>query len=48
MESLVSRIEEHSPEIIAQYRAKLEEKMKDLLAYILRKAVLRRSYFVRR
>lgn len=32
MESLVSRIEEHSPEIVAQYRAKLEEKMKDLLA----------------
>lgn len=32
METLVARIEEHSPEIVAAYRTKLEEKMKEILA----------------
>lgn len=32
MEQLVSKIEEHSPEIVAKYRAKLEEKMREILA----------------
>lgn len=32
MEVLVAQIEEHSPEIVARYRAKLEEKMKEILA----------------
>lgn len=32
MEDLVAKIEEHSPEIIARYRAKLEEKMQEILA----------------
>lgn len=32
METLVAKIEEHSPEIVAKYRAKLEEKMKEILA----------------
>ncbi len=31
MELLVKQIEEHSPEIVAQYRARLEEKVKELL-----------------
>lgn len=32
METLVEKIEEHSPEIVARYREKLEEKMKEILA----------------
>lgn len=32
MEMLVEKIEEHSPEIVARYREKLEEKMKEILA----------------
>lgn len=31
METLVAKIEEHSPEIVAGYRAKLEEKMQEIL-----------------
>ncbi len=31
MEQLVSKIEEHSPEIVAEYRTKLEEKMREIL-----------------
>ena len=32
METLVAGIEEHSPEIVAKYREKLEEKLRELLA----------------
>lgn len=32
METLVAKIEAHSPEIVAKYRAKLEEKMQEILA----------------
>lgn len=32
METFVEKIEEHSPEIVAKYRAKLEEKMQEILA----------------
>lgn len=32
MEMFVAKIEEHSPEIVARYRAKLEEKMQEILA----------------
>lgn len=32
IEGLVAKIEEHSPEIVARYRAKLEEKMQEILA----------------
>ena len=32
MEGLVEKIEEHSPEIVVKYRAKLEEKMQEILS----------------
>ena len=32
MESLVEQVEARSPQIVAEYRAKLEEKVKELLA----------------